>query len=208
MHGGGRRFDPGILHLPCRREIAGETSLIFHRILAATDGTEASLRGVEVAAQMVARYQAEFILLTAVSVPQHVVLAANMDERTIEKYVERMAQEALGSAVAAAAPRGRRRGGQGRLWLGPGNHSGGDRDQRGRSGRHGSQEPQRAEGPGAGQRQRPRRPSRQGADPAGPLELPPSAAVPAAPRVLPQRSRPSVLSQRISSALGEQCHFT
>ncbi|MFH0917184.1 MAG: universal stress protein, partial [bacterium] len=75
--------------------------MIFHRILAATDGTEASLRGVEAAAQIAVRYQAEFILLTAVSVPQHVVLAANMDERTIEKYVERMAQEALGSATAA-----------------------------------------------------------------------------------------------------------
>ena len=75
--------------------------MIFNRILAVTDGTEASLRGVEAAAQMVARYQAEFILLTAVSVRQHVVLAANMDERTIQKYVERMAQEALGSAIHA-----------------------------------------------------------------------------------------------------------
>jgi len=75
--------------------------LIFDRILAVTDGTEASLRGVEAAAQLVARYQAEFILLTAVSVPQHVVLAANMDERTIEMYLERMAQEALGSAITA-----------------------------------------------------------------------------------------------------------
>jgi nucleotide-binding universal stress UspA family protein len=84
----------------------GGTSLIFQRILAATDGTEASLRGVEAAAQIAVRYQAEFILLTAVSVPQHVVLAANMDERTIEKYVERMAQEALGSAVAALRSEG------------------------------------------------------------------------------------------------------
>ena len=73
--------------------------MIFDRILAATDGTEASLRGVEAAAQLVARYQAEFVLLTAVSVPQHVVLAANMDERTIEAFVERMAQESLGSAL-------------------------------------------------------------------------------------------------------------
>jgi nucleotide-binding universal stress UspA family protein len=73
--------------------------VIFDRILAATDGAEASLRGVEAAAQMVARYQAEFVLLTAVSMPQHVVLAANMDERTIEAYVERMAQESLGSAL-------------------------------------------------------------------------------------------------------------
>jgi nucleotide-binding universal stress UspA family protein len=100
LHGGGRRFDPGILHFPCRRRIAGEKSLIFHRILVTTDGTEVSLRGVEAAAQLVTRYQSELILLTAVLVPQHVVLAANMDERTIEMYVERMARKALGSAVA------------------------------------------------------------------------------------------------------------
>jgi nucleotide-binding universal stress UspA family protein len=73
--------------------------LLFGRILAATDGTEASLRGVEVAAQMAARYDAEFVVLAAVSVPQHMVLASSMDERTIERYVERMAQEALGPAV-------------------------------------------------------------------------------------------------------------
>ena len=73
--------------------------MIFHRILAATDGTEASIRGVEVATQLVRRYRSEFILLTAVSVPQHVVLATTMDERSMHMYLERMAQEALGSAV-------------------------------------------------------------------------------------------------------------
>jgi len=73
--------------------------LIFARILAATDGTEASLRGVEAAANMVAACQSEFILLTVVSVPQHVVLAANMDQRAVEKYVEQMARSTLGSAV-------------------------------------------------------------------------------------------------------------
>jgi len=74
-------------------------SVIFGRILATTDGTEASLRGVEVAAQIVGRDDSEFVVLTAVSVPQQVVLSATMDRRTIEGYVERMAQEALGPAV-------------------------------------------------------------------------------------------------------------
>ena len=73
--------------------------MIFGRILATTDGTEASLRGVEVAAQMVGRDDSEFVVLTAVSVPQQVVLSATMDRRTIEGYVERMAQEALVPAV-------------------------------------------------------------------------------------------------------------
>ena len=100
MHGGGRRFDPGILHLRRQEERGKEMSLIFHRVLSATDGSEASLRGIEVAAQIVARYQAEFLLLTAVSVSQNVVLAASMDGPTLEMYVERKAQEALCSAMA------------------------------------------------------------------------------------------------------------
>ena len=73
--------------------------MIFDRILATTDGTEASLRAVEIAAQMVARDGSELMLLTAVAVPQQVVLAATMDRRTIEGYVERMAQESLGPAL-------------------------------------------------------------------------------------------------------------
>ncbi len=73
--------------------------MIFHRILAATDGTDAAIRGVEVAAQMVRRYRAEFVLITAVAVPQHLVLASNMDERSIQTYLEHMGQEALRSAI-------------------------------------------------------------------------------------------------------------
>jgi len=80
--------------------------VIFRRILAATDGTEASLRGVETAVRLVGLCQAEFILVTAVCVPQHVVVAATMDERTIELYLERMAQEALGSALAVLSREG------------------------------------------------------------------------------------------------------
>jgi len=70
----------------------GEKQLIFTRILAATDGTEVALRGVEVAAQMAARDGAEFLLLTAVSMPQHLVLAANMGQRSVHSFVERMAK--------------------------------------------------------------------------------------------------------------------
>jgi nucleotide-binding universal stress UspA family protein len=72
---------------------------MFSRIFAATDGTEAALRGVDVAADMVAASGCEFVLLTVVSVPQHIVLAANMDQRTVEAYVERQARNTLASAV-------------------------------------------------------------------------------------------------------------
>ena len=71
----------------------------FSRILAATDGTEVALRGVEMAAQMAARDGAEFVLLTAVSMPQHVALAANVGRQNIYTYVERIAQESLASAL-------------------------------------------------------------------------------------------------------------
>jgi nucleotide-binding universal stress UspA family protein len=99
LHGGGRRFDPGILHSLGRVTWLGDTDLIFTRILAATDGTDVALRGVEVAAQMAARDQAELLLLTAVSMPQHVATAAKMDRKGVEAYVERMARELLGSSV-------------------------------------------------------------------------------------------------------------
>jgi len=85
---------------------AGGPFLIFTRIFAATDGTEASLRGVEVAADMVASCRCEFLLLTVVSVPQHVVLAANMDQRTVERYVERMAKSTLESAMEVLRRKG------------------------------------------------------------------------------------------------------
>ncbi len=73
--------------------------MIIHRILAVTDGTEASLRGVLAAAQLVEEIHAEFVLLTAVPVQQHMILTANMDERSIHQYLERTAQETLTSAL-------------------------------------------------------------------------------------------------------------
>jgi nucleotide-binding universal stress UspA family protein len=100
LHGGGRRFDPGILHLPPEVGTTRESPLVFRRILVATDGTEASLRGVEVAARMVARDQCEMLLLTAVSLPQHVAEAAATDQRAIENHLERMTQEAMAPAIA------------------------------------------------------------------------------------------------------------
>jgi nucleotide-binding universal stress UspA family protein len=80
--------------------MAGDDDVIFTRILAVTDGTDVALRGVEVAAQMAARDEAELLLLTAVPMPQHVATAAKMDRRGVEAYVERMAGELLGSSVA------------------------------------------------------------------------------------------------------------
>ena len=56
--------------------------MIIHRVLAATDGTESSVRGVLVAAELVKEILAEFVLLTVVPVPQHMILTANMDERS------------------------------------------------------------------------------------------------------------------------------
>lgn len=79
---------------------------MFNRILAATDGTDASLRGVAVAADMVAACRCEFVLLTVVSVPQHAVLAANMDQRAAERYVERIARGTLGPALQLLRSRG------------------------------------------------------------------------------------------------------
>lgn len=48
---------------------------------------------------MAVRDHAELLLLTAVSMPQHVATAAKIDRRGVEAYVERMAQELLGSSV-------------------------------------------------------------------------------------------------------------
>jgi len=100
LHGGGRRFDPGILHLLSEAGTKRESLLVFKRILVATDGTEGSLRGVGLAARMVARDRCEMLLLTAVSLPQQVAAAAATDQRAIENHLERMTQEALAPAIA------------------------------------------------------------------------------------------------------------
>jgi nucleotide-binding universal stress UspA family protein len=76
-----------------------ESALVFGRILATTDGTEASVRGVEVAARLTARDGSELLVLTAVSMPPQVAAAAATDEHAIESHLERMAQESLASAI-------------------------------------------------------------------------------------------------------------
>ena len=80
--------------------------LIVHRVLAAIDGTEVSVRAAAVAAELVGTSDAELVLLTAVSVPQHMVLTANMDERSIERSLERTARESLAAALGVLRQEG------------------------------------------------------------------------------------------------------
>jgi nucleotide-binding universal stress UspA family protein len=75
--------------------------VIFGRILVAVDGTDAALRGVRVAAQLAARYEAELLVLTVVTVPQPLVAASTMNQRSVEGYIEHLAQDSLRAAVAA-----------------------------------------------------------------------------------------------------------
>jgi nucleotide-binding universal stress UspA family protein len=100
LHGGGRRFDPGILHLLApaidwfRRAV-----MVFTRICVATDGTEASLRALDLAAQIAGRYSAELLVVTAVSVPEWVA-RRNMEYGGVEAYVEANALRAFEPVVA------------------------------------------------------------------------------------------------------------
>jgi nucleotide-binding universal stress UspA family protein len=71
----------------------------FTRILAATDGTDAALRGVATAVDLVTSFGAELILITAIAVPELVALRLNMDRGALEDHVERTAQKALEAAV-------------------------------------------------------------------------------------------------------------
>jgi nucleotide-binding universal stress UspA family protein len=73
--------------------------MIFTRILVPTDGTEASLRALDHAAQMAARYSAELIVVTVVSVPDWLA-RQTMDYGGIEAYVENNARKSLEPAVA------------------------------------------------------------------------------------------------------------
>jgi nucleotide-binding universal stress UspA family protein len=73
-------------------------TMVFTRIIAPTDGTEASLRGLEVAVQLVVRYAAELVVVTAVSVPDWLA-RQNMEPGAIESYVEGNAQKVFESAL-------------------------------------------------------------------------------------------------------------
>ena len=73
--------------------------MVFTRIIAPTDGTEASLRGLEVAVGLVVRYAAELVVVTAVSVPDWLA-RQNMEPGAIESYVEGNAQKVFESALS------------------------------------------------------------------------------------------------------------
>jgi nucleotide-binding universal stress UspA family protein len=73
--------------------------MVFTRILAPTDGTEVSLRGLEIAVQLAARYGAELEVVTAISVPDYIA-RAYPDRGAIEGYVESVAQKSLAASIA------------------------------------------------------------------------------------------------------------
>jgi nucleotide-binding universal stress UspA family protein len=72
----------------------GEVAIVFTRIFVPTDGTEASLRALRIATQLVARYDAELVVVTAVPVPDWLA-RQNMEHGAIERYVEGIAQKYL-----------------------------------------------------------------------------------------------------------------
>jgi nucleotide-binding universal stress UspA family protein len=73
--------------------------MVFTRIFVPTDGTEASLRGLDIAIQMAVRYTAELIVVTVVQVPDWLA-RQNMDFGGIEAYVENNAQKSFEPALA------------------------------------------------------------------------------------------------------------
>jgi nucleotide-binding universal stress UspA family protein len=73
--------------------------MLYTRILVPTDGTEASLRALDHAVQMAARYSAELLVVTVVSVPDWLA-RQTMDYGGIEAYVEGNARKSLDPAVA------------------------------------------------------------------------------------------------------------
>jgi nucleotide-binding universal stress UspA family protein len=73
--------------------------MVFTRIIVPTDGTESSLRGLEIAVELVVRYAAELVIVTAVSVPDWLA-RQNMEQGGIESYVEGNAQKVFEAVVA------------------------------------------------------------------------------------------------------------
>ncbi len=102
--------------------------MIFTRIIVPTDGTEASLRGLDVAVQLVVRYAAELVVVTAVSVPDWLA-RQNMEYGAIESYVEGNAQKVFEAAGGPTAAGGRGRRAQGGGRPGPGEPPHRDREQ-------------------------------------------------------------------------------
>ncbi len=73
--------------------------MVFTRIFVPTDGTEASLRGLDIAVQMAVRYSAELIVVTVVQVPDWLA-RQNMDFGGIEAYVESNAHKCFEPVIA------------------------------------------------------------------------------------------------------------
>jgi nucleotide-binding universal stress UspA family protein len=90
--------------------------MVFTRIFVPTDGTEASLRALDVAAQLVARYHAELVVVTAVPVPDWLA-RQNMEHGAIEAYVEAIAQKYLEEPLALL--RQQKTGAEVRVVVGP-----------------------------------------------------------------------------------------
>lgn len=78
---------------------------MFTRIFVPTDGTEASLRALGIAARMAARYAAELVVVTAVPVPDWVA-RQNMEQGAVEAYVEGIAQKYLEEPISLLTSRG------------------------------------------------------------------------------------------------------
>jgi len=73
-------------------------AMVFTRIAAPSDGTEASLRGLQVAMQMAAGYAAELLVLTVVSMPDWLA-RQKVEQGSMEAYVESVAQKSLQAAL-------------------------------------------------------------------------------------------------------------
>ena len=100
MQGGGRRFEPGILHSLFAPIVylGGE---MFQRILVTTDGSEPALRAVHLAGGMTKEQGATLFLLTVTSIPQSLVMATGLGDNVIQEYVDESSGEALRPALAA-----------------------------------------------------------------------------------------------------------
>ena len=99
MQGGGRRFEPGILHSPIAPIVYLEGEM-FRRILVPTDGSEHALRAVRVAGGLAKEQGATLVLLTVTSIPQSLVMATGLSDSVIREYVDESSGEALGPALA------------------------------------------------------------------------------------------------------------
>lgn len=100
----------------CKAEVAGSTPvsstsfarrtprhieviMAFQRILVPTDGSEHALKASRIGAEMARDSGAQVVLLTAVSVPQALIMVAGIGQNVVEEYVEQTGREALAAAI-------------------------------------------------------------------------------------------------------------